>query len=164
MRITIAVIGSFKQHNDVVQRACATFRSAGLEVTSPVGNEVVTPAIPFVRFTTDQESWSDAAVQSLALHRILRASITYVVAPDGYVGRTTCYEIGRLLQARRPLYFSDAPKDLPIFVAPQFVMPAEELAKHLITPGWQPSWLHVEGDSLCQQMERELTDGRYRED
>jgi hypothetical protein len=89
--------------------------------------------------------------------------MTYVVAPEGYVGKTTCYEIGRVLQAGKPLYFSNAPQDLPILVPSRFVIEADVLVQRILTPAWQPVCLYDEGDSLCEQLERELRDGRYRQ-
>lgn len=161
---TVAVIGSFRQHNDAVQEVCTILRDSGIEVTSPVGSNVVKEGIPFVRFISDNVDWSDPAVQSLALHRILRANLTYVVAPDGYVGQTTCYEIGRVIQAKKPLYFSAHPQDLPVFVANNFIINAIELVRLILTPGWTPSWLFQDGSGLVDHLERDLLDGRLRYD
>lgn len=80
---SIAVIGSFKQHNRLVQQTCEALRSAGIRVTSPRGQEILTEGIDFVRFDSDNATWSDPAIQSLALHRILGADLVYVVAPGG---------------------------------------------------------------------------------
>ncbi|GAB1511728.1 hypothetical protein JCM33774_37700 [Actinophytocola sp. KF-1] len=91
---TVAIIGSFRQHYPDVLVAWLEFRDAGWEVTSPLGSQVIEEGIPFVRFRTDEPAWDDPTVQTAALHRILRACLTYVVAPGGYVGRTTCYELG----------------------------------------------------------------------
>ena len=110
MNRSVAVIGSFKQHNDQVQRLCAELRSVGVTVTSPQGSNLLQPGIDFVRFGTDDPAWSDPAIQSLAMHRILRAEFVYVLTPGGYIGRTTCYEVGRIVQLGRPIYFSvDSP-------------------------------------------------------
>ncbi len=160
--ITIAVIGSFRQHNAKVQETCEVFRNAGLVVTSPVGTDLVEESISFVRFTSDDTAWTDHAIQTLALHRILSAHLTYVVAPNGYVGRTTCYEIGRLLQARKPVYFSDSPVDLPIYLSQEFIVDANRLAELLTSSDWEPTWLHEYGQEHTNQLERELIYGKYR--
>lgn len=161
---TVAVIGSFRQHNDAVQQVCTILRNSGIEVTSPVGSNLVEEGIPFVRFISDNIDWSDPAVQSLALHRILRANLIYVVAPHGYVGQTTCYEIGRVVQAKKPLYFSARPQDLPVFVADTFIIDATKLVRLILTPGWTPSWLFQDGSGLVDYLERDLLDGRLRQD
>jgi len=112
----IAIIGSFRPARyggvlDVVR----AFREAGLEVVSPSGSEIVAGE-EFVRFATDDVASSDAMVQSLTLEKIFGADAVYVVAPEGYVGNTTCYEIGRVVQRRQPIYFSEKPVDLPVHI------------------------------------------------
>lgn len=156
----IAIIGSFKQHFAEIVAARDVFEEAGCTITSPVGQRILEAGIDFVRFDTDDTSRGDPAVQSVALHRILGADAVFVVAPEGYVGRTTCYEIGRIIQARRPLYFSAAPTDLPLQVPASHVLdPAGVLAAH--RQGglgcWQPLMPGEEG-----ALERDLLEGRYR--
>lgn len=156
---TVAVIASFKQHYGSVLEALKEFRGAGWTVTSPLGDHIIEPGVDFVRFTSDREDWSSDRVQTVALHRILRADLTYVVAPGGYVGRTTCYEIGRVLQARRPLYFSDAPHDLPLLVPPTHIVAPAALVELL--QDFPPSPLY-EGDAGEQaQWEERLVAGDY---
>jgi hypothetical protein len=128
---TVAIIGSFKQHYKPVLDVWSLFRSRGYVITSPKGDPVIEEGIPFVRFTSDPVAEDDAAVQTIALHRILRADFVYVVAPGGYVGRTTCYEIGRIIQAGRPIYFSAQPNDLPLCIPPQRIRTAQEIAEGL---------------------------------
>ena len=55
----------------------------------------------------------------------------FVVAPGGYVGRTTCYEIGRIIQENRPLYFSESPQDLPLYVPKSHVFALDSLIRQL---------------------------------
>lgn len=160
----VAIIGSFRQHYAQVQHTCNLLRAAGISVTSPLGSNIIEENIPFVRFTTDNAEWSDAAIQSQALHRILRADLVYVVAPDGYLGRTTCYEIGRVMQARKPLYFSSFPDDLPLYVPPDFVMDAEVLVKKLCGADWTPEWIYGNTHGQVGTLERELLEGSYRND
>jgi hypothetical protein len=138
------------------------FIDAGWDVRSPQSVSVLVAGIPFVRFDTDPAAWGDPAVQTRTLHRILSSDVTYVVAPDGYVGRTTSYEIGRVIQADRPLYFSDAPKDLPIAIPSRAVAKAAILASRFRRsmprslydgiPGTQAAW------------ERQLNEGPFLED
>src|ERR1044071_756506 len=103
---TISSIGSFRQHYRDVLAAWLEFANAGWVITSPLGTPIIEGGIPFVRFESDEPSWDDPTVQTVALHRILRAELTYVVVPGGYIGRTTSYELGRVMQANQPVYFS----------------------------------------------------------
>jgi hypothetical protein len=135
---SVSIIGSFRQFYDEVLCAWRSFTAAGWHITSPRGSPVIRPGIPFVRFVTDQIDWDDATVQTATLHRILRADLTYVVAPFGYVGRTTCYELGRIIQADQPVYFSARPDDLPIAVPDQHVVSVGDLVHRLSGSRPQP--------------------------
>ncbi len=130
---SIAVIGSFRKHYDLVLRAVSEFRQAGLDVVSPVGSCIIQPNISFVRFVTDPIAASDEIVQSLTLGRIFSARAVFVVAPDGYVGRTTCYEIGRVLERKQPIYFSEHPTDIPLKMPNDHVACVAEVARIILT-------------------------------
>ena len=161
---SVAIIGSFKQHNDAIQRVCAALRSAGICVTSPRGAQIVQEGIDFVRFPTDPTGWTDSAVQSLALHRIFAANLVYVVAPAGYVGKTTCYEIGRALQRKQPIYFSAPPVDLPVHIPSRFVIDASGLLAHLCDTTWQPEWLFDLDGTQTGELERALINEALRDE
>ena len=153
---SVAIIGSFKTlaRYGAVLEAIAAFRDGGWTVTSPAGSRVLEPGIDFVRFETDSPDMSDAEVQSTTLERIMSANLAYVTAPDGYVGRTTCYEIGRLIQADRPVFFSEMPLDLPVRIDPAFVAAAAALARDL--KGREIPKLFETGDDPSSITERRL--------
>lgn len=159
----VALIGSFRQHYDAVLEVYSTFRYAGLSVTTPKGTPINKHGIPFVRFESDPTHWSDAMVQVVALHRILAADFVYVVAPNGYVGRTTCYEIGRIIHARQPLYFSSIPNDLPVLVPDGHVCSAEDIVVSIHGKAFRPSPMWQDGDHDVHELERDLIDGHYRQ-
>ncbi|GAA1873712.1 hypothetical protein [Asanoa iriomotensis] len=158
----VAIIGSFKQHYSAVREALASFRRAGIEVTTPKGAEIQEEGIAFVRFHSDPPEWDDSTVQTIALHRILRADAVYVVAPGGYVGRTTCYEIGRIFQAARPIYFSEHPDDLPVAIPGTHIVAPIDLVKLILT-GNASSPFAAE-DSTYLSLERRLLTGDYSYD
>jgi len=130
-------------------------------VTSPLGTGILREGIPFVRFESDANRHSDSLVQLIALHRILRADFVYVVAPEGYIGRTTCYEIGRILQARRPLYFSEQPRDLPIHIPETHVLPLSTICHLLAEHIFHPAPLYDEADGNTAKLDSSLIDGIY---
>lgn len=142
---SVSIIGSFRQFYDDVLRAWRSFADAGWHVTSPRGSPIIQPGIPFVRFVADPASWDDATVQTATLHRILRAELTYVIAPHGYVGRTTCYELGRVIQADQPVYFSDHPTDLPVTIPDEHVVSVEDLVRRLSNNGPMPLFAKSNG-------------------
>jgi hypothetical protein len=155
---TAAIIGSFRQHYPAVVDAVDALRKAGIEVTSPLGTGILEPGIDFVRFESDDTSYDDSTVQTIALHRILRADAVYVIAPDGYIGRTTSYEIGRIRQAERPVYFSERPRDLPIEVLDGHIPSATQFAASVIHSG------HTDCECMTTEnaeLERRLLVGDY---
>lgn len=164
MKRAVAVIGSFKQHNSHVQRVCAALRSADIIVTSPQGIDLLQDGVDFVRFNTDNDDWSDPAIQSLAMHRIFRADLVYVMTPGGYIGRTTCYEVGRIVQARRPIYFSEQPLDLPLYIPAPYIVDEASLVQKVTDPLWQPSWLFESDLDHASLLERDLNLGRLCDD
>jgi hypothetical protein len=112
--LKIAVVGSFHRHYDLVMDACRVFGNGGHTVVSPSGAALIRGGD--LRFEDDDPSFAEAKLQTLALERIMGADFVYVVAPDGYVGRATSYELGRLVQAAVPLFFSAALRDPPLAV------------------------------------------------
>jgi hypothetical protein len=156
---SISIIGSFRQHYQDVLLAWLEFHNAGWTITSPLGSAIITEGIPFVRFDTDEPSWDDPTVQTVALHRILRADITYVVAPAGYLGRTTSYELGRVLQADRPVYFSEQPADLPLAVPAHHVLTPKQLIKCCLAKHPSPLFSGITG--TYAEWERQLTTRNY---
>ncbi len=161
---TAAIIGSFRQFYDPVCDAWREFSKLGIEVTSPKGTPIVEEGIPFVRFESDKDEWDDPMVQTVALHRILRADFVFVVVPDGYVGRTTCYEIGRIIQASRPLYFSEAPNDLPIHVPSDHIRTAAKVVELIRTNQFETTALFASRQNQQHGLELDLVNGAYKLD
>lgn len=109
------MIGSFRaERYGGIREALKVLRTT-FRITSPSGTDIV-DGVQFVRFESDLPSASDDEIQTATLQKIFSADAVYVVAPGGYVGKTTCYEIGRVLQRRQPLYFSERPQDLPVHI------------------------------------------------
>lgn len=153
--LSVAVIGSFRAHNySGVVETIQLLRKAGFEVTSPAGAAIVS-GTEFVRFETDPTHLSDPEVQSATLERIFSADVVYVVAPQGHVGRTTCYEIGRIVQRQQPIYFSSRPDDLPIPIPERFILPTTAFIEAL-SQGARPAWLFEDGDGATFDLERHL--------
>jgi len=161
MKRTISVIGSFRKHNELIQQICEMLRGAGMTIASPQGNQLIDENIEFVRFDSDCATSSDAAIQLLALHRILRSDLIYAVVPDGYIGKTTSYEVGRILQSGTPIYFSERPLDLPVYINDLFIMNADVLLGHLCEPRWQPKWLFADDDSREANLEKLLIERAF---
>lgn len=158
---TAALIGSFRRHYLEVLEVHTALTAQGVTVTTPTGGSILDLRARFVRFDTDKVGHSDEHVQCLALHRILRADAVYVVAPQGYVGRTTCYEIGRCMQAGQPLYFSERPADLPIAVPASHVVTPSVFAACILDRTVSPMIPFL--DKELADYERRLLSGDYDE-
>jgi hypothetical protein len=130
--VTASVIGSFRRHYQEVVLAVEAFRRSGILVYSPAVSFIVNPADDFVRFESDPPFSENADIQFRALKHILASDFVFVVAPNGYIGRTTCYELGIVHMAGIPLFFSTPPKDLPIYVPKDSVVSAHALADEIL--------------------------------
>ena len=55
------------------------------------------------------------------LLKFFASNAVYVININGYIGKTTSYEIGRIIE-KIPLYFIEYPKDLPICVSKEQII------------------------------------------
>jgi hypothetical protein len=138
--MSVAVIGSFRHYFTEVAVAAEAFLEAGVHVLSPSVTAVhrpniINPGAEFVRFDIDPQSSSDAELQEVTNRRILAADFVFVVAPGGYVGRTTCYELGQAALAGIPVFFSEDVRDLPICVPASAIRDAAQLAQDIARHG-----------------------------
>lgn len=160
---SVGIIGSFKQHYIEVLEAARLLSELGLRVSTPKGGQILKEGIDFVRFDTDFPSYDDPTIQSVTLHRLFGADFVYVVAPQGYIGRTTCYEVGRLLHAGLPVYFSDKPHDFPIKLPKSHTLTLEQLVSKIEKRDFVPSWPFLdESLGLFGELEKEIVSGKYR--
>jgi ADP-ribose pyrophosphatase YjhB (NUDIX family) len=127
----VSIIGSFRQHYDEVTRAAAAFTSAGIEVLSPKISRIMNPGSKYVRFESDPPSSSDQDIQATTFERLFASNLIYVVAPNGYVGPTTSFELGRCLERDIPIYFSEQPADLAVALPSTAVLDPASLIKRL---------------------------------
>ena len=128
MALTVSIIGSFRKeaHYSLIREAVIEFRKAGLEVLSPKGSSIKNSIDEFVIFDSDNQELSPAEIQIITLNKIIHSDIVYVCDLDGYVGNTTCFEIGFCMSRRVPLYFYERPLDLPIQVKQDRILSINE--------------------------------------
>ena len=129
MAYQISVIGSFRKRYEEVVRIVTVLRKMGLNILSPVGSNVCKSIEDFVIFETDNPDYSPEEIQMITLEKILNSDAVYVCDFNGYVGKTTCYEIGFCCSRNRPLYFLEKPKDLPILVDESLIISPEDFGK-----------------------------------
>lgn len=129
MAYQVSVIGSFRKQYKEVVRAVRVLKKMGLNVASPKGSNVCDSIEDFVIFETDNSEFTPAEIQMITLEKIISSDAIYVCDPNGYVGKTTCYEIGFCYSRKIPLYFLKMPKDLPMPVDENQIVSAEEFGK-----------------------------------
>lgn len=130
MAISAVILGSYRKHFSEVQHAKSIFEAAGWHVPVPRGDTVDETAL-FVRLTGDKPGAEPAELEDLVIADALAADIVYFVIPDGYIGRTTSYELGRLIGSERQLFFSHLPDDLPVRVDASRIVTPEQLVDKL---------------------------------
>lgn len=129
MAYQVSVIGSFRKRYKEVVRIVSLLREMGLSVASPNGSKVCDSVDEFVIFETDNPEFIPEEIQMITLEKILNSDAVYICDPKGYVGKTTCYEIGFCYSRNKPLYFLEKPKDLPMPVHDEQIVSPEEFGK-----------------------------------
>lgn len=114
MAYQVAIIGSFQKYYDEILSIIKMFKQTGLYVLSPKESFINYKIKDFVIFESDRKDYTPAEIQMITLEKILKADAVYVYNPNGYVGKTTCYEIGFCFSKNKPIYFYNYPDDLPI--------------------------------------------------
>lgn len=128
MTYSVSFIGSFRkeEHYRIVKTAVQRFKENDIKVNSPSGTEVCDSIDDFVIFESDDCRLTPAEIQKITLGKILSSDAVFVCDLGGYVGRTTCYEIGCCQSCGVPLYFLERPLDLPISVPETQVMSIDD--------------------------------------
>lgn len=119
MACTVAIIGSFQKYYNEILDIIKMFKQKGLYVLSPKESYISGSVDDFVIFESDRKDFTPAEIQMITLEKIINADVVYVYNPNGYVGKTTCYEIGFCFSQKKPIYFFNYPEDLPIPIIEQ---------------------------------------------
>lgn len=151
----VSIIGSFRRKYDEVVRTVNIFTGLGLYVASPKGSQESNRIDNFVVFETDNKEYSPVEIQMITLEKILDSDAVYVCDTDGYVGKTTCYEIGFCYSRNKPIYFSNFPKDLPMPVDKKQIVSPEEFAS-IVLENKQRIFMEFEG--MCKPAKKAMTE------
>jgi hypothetical protein len=161
--MTGSIIGSFRKHYNYVKSIIDLFEEAGIIILSPKRSNILNPNVEFVIFHSDNPNYCPEEIQLIALHRILRSDFVYVCNPDVYVGRTTCYEIGRVVERKIPLFFNNVPEDLPIFIPQKSIITPESLVEYYLEHGKLPDLHGSLSTNFAEQLNKDLILGNYHE-
>ncbi|GAA6410847.1 hypothetical protein K040078D81_49640 [Blautia hominis] len=128
----ISIIGSFRKYYEEIKQIIMLLQKNKIDVLSPKHSEITHSINDFVVFASDNHVLTPAEIQTDTLNRILKSDVVYVYDPEGYIGRTTCYEIGVIRTTTIPLIFLEKPNDLPIIVNDYEVMNPSKLIYTLL--------------------------------
>lgn len=122
--------GSFRKHFDLIKKTHQLFTDAGIEVLAPRLSEIVSYEGGFA-LLEGEEQQDLRMVELIYLHHLKRLGengFSYFVNPEGYIGKSTSYELGIAQIANTRCFFLDEPDDHPVYVHKNAVWKPENLA------------------------------------
>lgn len=125
--------GSFGQHFDAIQAARKLFTAAGIAVLAPAGGELTDETDGFLRF--EHEADEDPRLIELRYLHTMRTlgqyGFSYFVCPDGYIGKSTAYELGIAQAMNITCFFSHQLADHPAYQPHNSIWSPEDLIEHV---------------------------------
>lgn len=119
MKITI--IGSFRKYYEEICHIIDIFENKNFTVLSPKKSFISDEKDGFVILNSDQKGQKPYIIQEHVFINISKSDCVYVWNPSGYLGNSTCFEIGKIQEMKKPLFFKEFPKDLPIEIKPSMI-------------------------------------------
>ena len=129
MNFRCVVHGSFRKHFREIQKAREVFSQNGIEVLAPSVSEIVTFQNKFAILESD-DSRDQRMIELLYLSNLRRlgeGGFSYFIDPGGYIGKSASYELGIAQATNVRCFFSEAPKDLPVFFTKNSILSPENL-------------------------------------
>lgn len=155
------IIGSFRKYFDDVLLAIERFEKSGHRILSPRYSSIIRDEEGFVILESDDPSFSHLDIQTLVFHRAFRSDFVYVWNPEGYIGKTTAYEIGRLTEREIPLFYKEYPKDIPLFVPNESVISIDNLITYINLHGSFP--LYNAQDNQTYRLINDLKQNKFHD-
>jgi hypothetical protein len=125
--MNITIIGSFRKYYNEICLLIDDFEKAGIRVLSPMKSYIVKELNGFVLLQSDNKSIKPYQIQQRVFENAKNSDLIYVWNPDGYIGVSTAYEIGRIAEMNKTIYFKEKAKDLPIFIPDQNVKNPDQI-------------------------------------
>lgn len=119
--MNITIIGSFRKYYKDICNVIDIFEENKINVLSPKKSYITDEKDGFVILDSDQKGLKPYIIQEHVFVNISNSNFIYVWNPNGYLGNSTCFEIGKIMEMKKPLFFKEIPKDLPIQVTPFMV-------------------------------------------
>jgi len=107
--ICVVIVGSFNRHLEQIRQTISKFELEGIRVLSPKPSKPISRKNGFVMLECNKGTPGE--IESDVLKAISQSDLLYVVDPDGYIGRSTSFEIGYAFSRNIPIYSLEKPKD-----------------------------------------------------
>lgn len=125
--------GSFSKHFDEIKRTRDIFVVAGIDVLAPKIGKLEFEKDGFALFS-DEKDQDPRFVELMYLHNLKQLGnngFSYFVNPDGYIGKSTSYELGIAQITNTTCYFKSKLSDHPAYINKRMVISAESLANYI---------------------------------
>ena len=149
----VCIIGSFQKYYYDIVRIINLFDDIGISTLSPKKSIIDRNEDGFVILKSDYEEFLHEDIQLMVFHRMFLSDFVYVWNPDGYIGKTTCYEIGRASEKGIPIYYKERPVDVPIAIPQNSIWTPEELCEYIQKHQALPTLNFLEGSLTWKLVE-----------
>lgn len=150
--------GSFSKHFDYLQKIHKLLNDAGIEVLAPQSGEVVANEQGFGLF--ENEIGKDPrSVELLYLHNLKKLGedgFSYFINPDGYIGRSTSYELGIAHLTNTRTFFTNKLHDHPAYVHKNSIWKPEKLVDFILNSQSLPSPMVYQNARKIHQLWQDL--------
>ena len=110
---TVALLGSFGTHYDLMTQVAKKLNSNGFGVLVPKLNGIKNDNSGFLILNGD-ENKNEELLEDDYLDKCLEADCVYVCNKDGYIGGTVSFELGTLQCYGQEVFFMEEPNDVLI--------------------------------------------------
>lgn len=132
--IRCVIHGSFSKHFDEIQRVYTLFNQAGIEVLAPKNSELVAQTNGFALFN-DEVNLDPRLIELQYLHKINQlgnSGFSYFVNPEGYIGKSTSYELAVAQLTNTRCFFMEQLVDHPAYIHKDTILSPENLVDYII--------------------------------
>lgn len=126
------IIGSFQKYYNDILNVIECFEENGINILSPKHSSIERNENGFVILKSDYNYLQHDEIELMVFHRMFQSDFVYVWNPGGYIGKTTCYEIGRAEERGLTIFFKEIPVDLPVFISNDAIVSPENLCGYIM--------------------------------
>lgn len=160
--MTGCIIGSFRKYYEEILENIKLFEKNGHTILSPKFSKIEKDENGFVILASDIQTFSHVDIQTMVFHRAFRSDFVYIWNPNGYIGKTTCYEIGRLTERKIPLYFKEVPNDVPLYIPDGSIITVQDLITFIATYNGLPTF-REEKNLTTKKLLNDLQNNNFHE-